>query len=185
LLRCLLCCVPCLAGGCKTWHEADSAMSAWTRERFGDAEQAGSEAKASKQQGKRQEKDAARPTKPKPKSDKKQTGESGKAQTNRDEAPAATVASDAEATGANVAAAEALFESGHEAMSGGDYDTACARFAESNRLDPAVGSLLNLAICEEKRGRLATAWQLYKRVMSELAAGDDRYPIAQRRASAL
>ena len=70
-------------------------------------------------------------------------------------------------------------------MSKGDYDTACARFAESNRLDPAVGSLLNLAACEEKRGRLATSWQLFKRVMSDLPPGDDRYPIAQRRASAL
>jgi hypothetical protein len=78
-----------------------------------------------------------------------------------------------------------LFESGHEAMSQGDYNTACERFKESNRLDPAAGAVLNLAVCEEKRGRLATAWQLFKRVMSELPPGDDRYPIAQRQASAL
>jgi hypothetical protein len=70
-------------------------------------------------------------------------------------------------------------------MNAGDYDTACARFKESNRLDPAIGAVLNLAVCEEMRGRLATAWQLFKRVMSELPSGDDRYPIAQRRASAL
>ena len=107
---------------------------------------------------------------------------SGAARAPSDESFAAASPSTDAARGA---AAEALFESGHEAMSKGDYDTACARFAESNRLDPAVGSLLNLAACEEKRGRLATSWQLFKRVMSDLPPGDDRYPIALRRASAL
>ena len=66
------------------------------------------------------------------------------------------------AAAGNAAAAEALFNQAHAAMSAHDYDTACQRFAESNRLDPAVGTLLNLGVCEAARGRVATAWELFR-----------------------
>src|SRR5262245_31877335 len=68
----------------------------------------------------------------------------------------------------SVSAAEALFEEGRSALAAGDLDLACARFRESNRLDPAVGTVLNLADCEEKRGKLATAWTLFRRASTEL-----------------
>ena len=177
LRTCLVCCVVATSTGCKTLHEADAAMSAWTRDHLADKPEEESKPTAS----------AAPPSSSAPAragakaNAAKAEPELAKPGGATDSDPAARHAPDA----ASVAAAEALFESGHEAMSQGDYDTACARFEESNRLDPAVGSLLNLAVCEEKRGRLATAWQLFKRVMSDLPAGDDRYPIAQRRASAL
>jgi hypothetical protein len=67
----------------------------------------------------------------------------------------------------------------------GDFAIACGRFRESDRLDPAVGTRFNLADCEEKRGRLATAWSLFRGVVAQLADGDDRRPIAQRRLAAL
>jgi hypothetical protein len=54
------------------------------------------------------------------------------------------------------ATAEALFAAGREAIRRGDYQAACPMFAESNRLDPAVGTVLNLAICEEHLGQLAS-----------------------------
>ena len=57
----------------------------------------------------------------------------------------------------NPAAAEALFEQARAAMAAGSYELACARFRDSDRLDPAIGTRFNLADCEEKRGRVATA----------------------------
>lgn len=85
----------------------------------------------------------------------------------------------------NPAAAEALFEQARAAMAAGSYDVACARFRDSDRLDPAVGTRFNLADCEERRGRVATAWSLFRAVLSELAADDDRRPIADERAKRL
>src|SRR5690349_21597739 len=70
-------------------------------------------------------------------------------------------------------------------MAAGSYDIACARFRDSDKLDPAVGTRFNLADCEEKRGRVATAWSLFRGVLAELAEDDDRRPIAQERVKAL
>lgn len=70
-------------------------------------------------------------------------------------------------------------------MAAGNYDIACARLRDSDRLDPAVGTRFNLADCEERRGRVATAWSLFRGVLSELGAEDDRRPIAEQRARAL
>jgi hypothetical protein len=83
------------------------------------------------------------------------------------------------------AAAEALFEQGRQEMKAGDYDAACGKFKESDRLDPAVGTKFNLAHCEEARGRLAAAWELYKTVESRLDASDKRYGIARERREAI
>jgi hypothetical protein len=77
------------------------------------------------------------------------------------------------------AAADALFNQAHAAMEKGDYETACQRFRESDRLDPAIGTKLNLAICEEKRGKLATAWDLLHAVVDKADASDERRAIAQ------
>lgn len=85
----------------------------------------------------------------------------------------------------NPAAAEALFEQARAAMAAGSYDIACARFRDSDRLDPAVGTRFNLADCEERRGRIATAWSLFRGVLAELAPDDDRRPIADERAKRL
>ena len=60
------------------------------------------------------------------------------------------------------AAAQALFDEGKHLMAAGQLADACSRFAESQKLDPGAGTLLNLAACYEKNGQTASAWVSYK-----------------------
>jgi hypothetical protein len=60
------------------------------------------------------------------------------------------------------AAAEALFISARELMSKGDFDAACPKLEASQKLDPALGTMLNLGFCYESRGQLASAWAQYR-----------------------
>jgi hypothetical protein len=83
------------------------------------------------------------------------------------------------------AAAEALFRQGREAMEAQRYAEALPRFVESQRLEPAVGTLMNIATCEEKVGRLASAWQRWNEAIDALPATDDRLTFARNRAKAL
>jgi len=87
--------------------------------------------------------------------------------------------------GRDPAAAEELFRQGRAASEKHDFLSACAKFRESNRLDPAVGTLFNIADCEERLGHLATSWTLFQEVVQRLPTDDDRRAIAQRRAQTL
>jgi hypothetical protein len=83
--------------------------------------------------------------------------------------------------------AESLFRSGKEAYQRGDYATACPRLAESQRLEPAGGTLLTLALCYEAWGKNATAWALFQQAEA-VARGQgriDRVALARERAQAL
>src|SRR5262245_28423128 len=58
--------------------------------------------------------------------------------------------------------ADAAFEAGRAAMESGDFSTACQHFAESLRLEPAVGTQLNLGECYERLGRYASALHAFE-----------------------
>ncbi len=77
------------------------------------------------------------------------------------------------------AAADALFRAGRAAALQGDHLEAAARFAESYRLDPAPGTLLNLAVAEDKLGRLAAAWEHARAAALALPPGDERTLLAR------
>lgn len=63
--------------------------------------------------------------------------------------------------GSNEMRAEFLFRSGEKKFDSGRHAEACADFAESLRLGPKLGTLLNLALCHETIGKTATAWSEY------------------------
>jgi hypothetical protein len=71
------------------------------------------------------------------------------------------------------AQAEVLFREGHDLMTAGKYAEACAAFEQSQKLDPATATLLNLASCREKGGQLATAWGLFLEAERQTRAGKD------------
>jgi hypothetical protein len=85
----------------------------------------------------------------------------------------------------DAAAAEVLFRKAKEAVKTGDYKTACPLFYESQRLDPGIGTILNLANCEEKLGNFATALGRYQEARGLMAGGDDRIGYAEAQVAAL
>ena len=94
-------------------------------------------------------------------------------------------AAPASAQGGDAAAAEVLFREGRTAADAGDYKKACEKFHESHRLDPAPGTMLNIADCEERQGRVATAWTFYRAVAQKLPPSDERTALARTRAQEL
>lgn len=78
------------------------------------------------------------------------------------------------------ASAEAHFRAGRAALAQGHFAEACARFAESQRLDPAPGTLLNLGECKQQLGLFASAWEHYT-AASTLLGVDPRKELARQK----
>ncbi len=62
--------------------------------------------------------------------------------------------------------AQSLFDEARALVQKAEFTRACPMFAESQRLDPGGGTLLNLGVCHEQEGKLATAWQELNQALS-------------------
>ncbi len=98
-------------------------------------------------------------------------------------APRGALAQSAE----NAAAAEALFREGKALIKDGKVAEGCAKLEASQRLDPAAGTLLNLADCHEALGHTASAWAEFSTAAGNAKRKGDteRETVARGRADAL
>jgi len=76
--------------------------------------------------------------------------------------------------------AQSLFQRGRESMKKGQLEDALRYLIESQTLDPKPGTLLNIALCEEKLGRLVRARSRLHEFDDSAQADDDRRPLALR-----
>jgi hypothetical protein len=84
------------------------------------------------------------------------------------------------------AAAEVLFDEARALMQERQYALACQKFAESNRLDAGLGTVLWLADCYEKNGQTASAWAEFREAQDMAAKNHDaREKVARERADRL
>jgi hypothetical protein len=83
--------------------------------------------------------------------------------------------------------AESLFKAGKSLLAKQKYQEACSAFAESNQLDPAIGTMLNLALCYEGWGKVARAQAAYLEAekMAAIKGDRTRAAAARQRADAL
>jgi hypothetical protein len=81
--------------------------------------------------------------------------------------------------------ADELFRAGKASMARGDVLRACAQFEESLRYEPASGTQLNLADCEQRAGHRARSLSLFQAARERLPPGDFRLPFADERIAAL
>jgi hypothetical protein len=88
---------------------------------------------------------------------------------------------------AQTADAETLFREGKRLMKKGDIAEACKRFDASEKLEPSVGTELNLANCLDKNGQTATAWATFVKAAASAKRGNEpkREAEARKRADAL
>jgi hypothetical protein len=92
-----------------------------------------------------------------------------------------------EARAQSSAAAEVLFREGRSLLTAGRTAEACAKFGSSYKLDPKTGTLLNLALCHEAEGKLATAWSEFGDVAKRASQtpGDERAAFAREQVAKL
>lgn len=85
------------------------------------------------------------------------------------------------------AVAEQLFNQARDLARANRWAEACPKFEASLRADPVLGTRLNLAVCYEYIGKLASAWGLFRESIERAAKAGDvkRRDYAQQQADAL
>ena len=82
----------------------------------------------------------------------------------------------------NAAQADALFTEGYALLEAKNYALACAKFEESQRLDPAPGTAFNLGTCENGQGHFAAAVRWWREAIARFPENDSRRADAQKKA---
>lgn len=98
-----------------------------------------------------------------------------------------TAVAGAQPSAADKTTAQALFDAALKEMDAGRFNDACPKLAESQRLDPSIGTKYYLADCLEKQGRISAALTYFGEVAAEARAlkQADREKFAKKRADAL
>lgn len=93
----------------------------------------------------------------------------------------------AEPSASDRSVAVTLFRDGKDLAARGNTTEACAKFIQSHRLDPKLGSLLHVATCHEIQGRTTSAWLAYTEAaaLATRAKQDDRAKLAREKVRAL
>lgn len=83
--------------------------------------------------------------------------------------------------------ATTLFNEAKTLLADGHVPEACRKLEESHRLDPLPGTVLNLAVCHEKEGLLASAFAEFRqaRALAERDGRADRVALADERLQAI
>ena len=100
---------------------------------------------------------------------------------------AAPLAAYADPSAAQRAEAQALFDDARKLMADRRFGDACPKLEASQRIDPGLGTLLNLAECQAQTGKTASAWANFLEAAYEAkAAGQtNRENAARAKASKL
>jgi len=86
----------------------------------------------------------------------------------------------------DAATAQALFDEATALKAKEEWAAACPKFESSYKLDPALGTLLNLANCFEKLGKTASAWARWEEAYQWATKNnDDRAEYAKTQRDAL
>lgn len=83
--------------------------------------------------------------------------------------------------------ARILFDEGRQMLADGNIAGACKKFEQSQKVRPGIGTLYNLADCNEKLGKTGTAYTLFAEVADRTKAAlqTDREQKARERMTAL
>jgi hypothetical protein len=81
--------------------------------------------------------------------------------------------------------AQTLSKQAKQLMDARQYAKACAMFAESQSLAPSPSTLLQLALCHEKEGKVATAYGEFNTVVSQARSTDPAAKTARQHADSL